>query len=758
MGKLGCNGDGDLNDQKFSAPMPWIGIYIAAASLACLLAMAADAFHGFRYKKFWFPCKFFSINATSLTLIGVAIKLSVDLNTPMPGRKDQLAKLSSAVLMCTVMGNSMPSLGTMGNEEIFMNIMALGILVITLIVNICIQLATGAIFVFWKEYAFVMLIMLVLLAMLSFSAVVVPSSKRYLEHKYNKKHELALKEAPNETNKIASVGKLRIDLMKYWMMAHTCSPQFVVGRSVICTASGAFCLVSAMILGQAILRSYLMPWSFSFCHGESDYRWSTTSILIIQTIAVVVGTIAPACRWLFAIRFRCPNTGKIMLERDFKIESYWTATLKEMKESPITSSIFKFSSRPSRRVAHNTKNMVLDLCIGVQTGIVILSKSTRFVSIFLVGMIWLCYICCRDVIKKFRLNNTISRNEFESDSKKVRNLDLGRFVLHLEGEDSLVQVMINKNCDATECWFGMGERRQPKHLTNLLEKSSRDFRGVGDFDSNQVPSLDLEDPPNCWALPVVTLTSIALALPNIDNCSVKQLVSGVNEGLIYMRHMEKRLDSKASMAKIKKAAEVVWTELDLYHRWLDVDLRKLSREGKNTKEILEELSQTARKRFFEIKNIQANACWKESPLKWPIKVLAANSMYRISQTILLNCECRTNLAAEKLFADITVMISDILGACMTNVEQVISVKCLCSTIEEREESVRHAVFVLGKTEKILKILEHREVPNLDPDERANIDKWRLLHAPNNCWSFTPSSSEAETPSPGLKDVYISGLE
>ncbi|KAM1145864.1 hypothetical protein FF1_037811 [Malus domestica] len=162
--------------------------------------MAADVIHGFRHWKLWFPCKFFSINATSLTMIGVAIKLSVDLNTPMPGHQDQLAKLSSSVLICTVMGNTMPSLGVMKNTEIMMNAIAFKILVITVIVNICIQLATGAIFVFCMEHAF---IMLVLFIMMNFSALTIPVCKRYLEHKYNKRYQLALKDSRNETGKTA---------------------------------------------------------------------------------------------------------------------------------------------------------------------------------------------------------------------------------------------------------------------------------------------------------------------------------------------------------------------------------------------------------------------------------------------------------------------------------------------------------------------------------------------------------------------------
>ncbi|MED6215789.1 hypothetical protein PIB30_001407 [Stylosanthes scabra] len=105
MGKVGCNVDGYMEDDKFSKPMPWIGIYIAAASLACLIAVTADLVLGFRSRKLWFPCRFFCLNATTLTLIGVAVKLSVDLNTSMPQRSDQLAKLSSSAFICTIMGN-----------------------------------------------------------------------------------------------------------------------------------------------------------------------------------------------------------------------------------------------------------------------------------------------------------------------------------------------------------------------------------------------------------------------------------------------------------------------------------------------------------------------------------------------------------------------------------------------------------------------------------------------------------------------------
>ncbi|KAL4560781.1 hypothetical protein LXL04_032935 [Taraxacum kok-saghyz] len=113
---------------RYNKPMPWIGIYIAVVSLFCIIAMVADLLHGFRNTKLWFPCKYFTLNAASLTLIAVAVKLPMDLTNLMPGYVDQAAKLGSVAFTCTMMANLLPSIATMDNKELVSNIIALGVL------------------------------------------------------------------------------------------------------------------------------------------------------------------------------------------------------------------------------------------------------------------------------------------------------------------------------------------------------------------------------------------------------------------------------------------------------------------------------------------------------------------------------------------------------------------------------------------------------------------------------------------------------
>ncbi|WJX65356.1 hypothetical protein P8452_50029 [Trifolium repens] len=563
-----CNSEGYLDDTEFSKPMPWIGIYIATASLLCLISMSADLIKGFKAHKLWFPCKYFCLNATSLTIIAVTVKLSVDLNTPMPHRHDQLAKLASSAIICTIMANSMPSLGLTQNRETMMNVLAMAILVVTMIVNICIQFVTGVIYEFWIEHGVMMFLMIVLLMIMTSSALGLPKMKHYMELKYQMNEEALREISKQKEQELSKVtDKLKDELMKFWMMAHTCSPQFILGRSVSCTASGCFCLLSTLTLLQAMFRSYFMPWSLKFCSGECDYKWSTILILIVQVGTVGVGTIAPAVRWFVAIKYRCPNIG-----------------------------------------------------------MVILCKIAQYVSIY--PMCWILGFCdyCRTWTMKFGS----STSSLGSGTKQ----ELRRFILHLEGEEELVEVMMKENWNATCHWIQQGEKQQPKLVLELLETKCsilQGFKGVGEFDCDQIlPLHGVEPPPYSWSLPIVTLASIIIALPNIEKCLVEKMINTLNEGLPYVKFIENNIDKDGKLIKVRKAAEIVWLGADLYGKWLDVDLYKLSLQNKSLKETLETLAEFAKT--------------------------------RITKTILLLNQdvVRDHSTCEKLYEVLIVMISDIL--------------------------------------------------------------------------------------------------
>ncbi|MFS7960876.1 hypothetical protein Hanom_Chr08g00708191 [Helianthus anomalus] len=214
---------------KFGKPMVWIGIYIAIASLFCILPMLADLLHGLKHKKLWFPCKYFTLNAASLTVIAIAMKLPVDLNNSMPNNVDQAAKLGSLAFMCTMMANLLPSLATMDSKELLTNITALGVLVITLVVNVCIQIRTGVVsnnhdgpyytYVSYKNWLIAVIyvaMLFVLLVIHTCLALMIITSKQIVESKYKARRETALVDLELQQPGRETVEKLKQHVSNHW--------------------------------------------------------------------------------------------------------------------------------------------------------------------------------------------------------------------------------------------------------------------------------------------------------------------------------------------------------------------------------------------------------------------------------------------------------------------------------------------------------------------------------------------------------------
>lgn len=703
--KMSCDEyDGCKGQDTLDSPMPWIGVYIAAASLVCSVAMAVDVIYGLRHKKLWFPCKFFTMNAATITVLAVATKLPVDLTTAMYGQADRIAKLSSTIF---VMGNFLTSFAFMDNNAILINIAALGILVITIIVNACIQMDTSAIdYIIWAEEIFVISSMLFLFVILSFSVLTVPTTKRYLKLKYDELHKTISNGGKLEETEKLIDRKLKEMVRKYWVMAETSNPQFVMARSVTCTTSGIVCLLAALTLVEAEIRTALPYWIAFYRNLNSNYGWSTKGILWIQICGVVVGTVAPTFRWFTAIGYNDIKLygGNHQNELKF-VENYWIQRLVEWKERPLP---LRIRGVKIRKLVEDTKNLALNLCIGVQFGIVVASKSVMFISIILTRPFFsCCYYGKRLNMNLISIFTASSNHESSGPETSSAELDLSDYILQLEGEVKLPTRVLTNICNEVNQVIQKGRSQKPKQLIELLQKSSDNFEAVASFDHSQVQ--------NCWTLPVVNLTSIAIALPNIENHRVARLISSVSEGLSYANLVEESLSTKEDdFLSIKHAADVVWKGIELYGKWLDKDFRKLALEGKTTYEFLQTLGDMAEKTAIEFqRNITGSS-----------KVLVATSMHRICRSISKDYESSTDAHMdENLFEQLSIMIADILGACLTNLPRVIALKCYCSAIEEREKSVRHAASLVGETEEILEILRRHQLPSLSGDRAAYIDEW-----------------------------------
>ncbi|KAJ9549881.1 hypothetical protein OSB04_022424 [Centaurea solstitialis] len=705
----------------YSKPMVWIGIYITIASLFCILAMGADLLHGFQKRKFWIPCKYFSLNAVSITVIAIAMKLPVDLGTPMLGSIDQLAKVGSMAFMCIMMANFMPSLAVMDGKELLANVTGLAILVITIVVNIYIEISTGVIdhgsstfsitkYTFDDPHFMVVshiyaAMMLFLLLILISSAITIPTTKQILEFKYQTNNKATSNDQLLQHTQMSTLEKLKQHVGRYWVMAETGNPQFVMVTNPLSSTSGVICLIGLLMYIVVVVQVFFIQHLVGY---QSEYKWSMVAILTTQSIGVLVGTIAPISRCFIGLSFNLYSRWNLSHFTVFKVEKYWTQKLCEWKESHIP---FLSSGRRSRILVHNMKTPVIRFCIGFQKVIVVTCKILGFIPVVLLNLARYCVYCWK----------TMMFNPPIASSSDDINEGLGIYVLQLEDKMELGEKALKHISKSMNHWILKAEKKQPNNLLKLLENTTQ-FKGLESFDTDQVQPLVFVELPNSWSLTIVTLTCIAIALPSICNEKVKSLFNSVGEGLSYTRFVEESLNTKSEYVNIQRSSMTLWHEVEDYCKWLENTLERSVYKGKTSTNILKWFADKAKEIVMEI-NESKN---EELMENFPHKLIAANSMYHITQTILLNDQSNiVPKSEEELFTLLSSMIADILCACLTNIPRVITTKCHESVIEKREASVEVAAKLLGRSTKIIKKLEACRLPCMDPDKMAFIDEWRL---------------------------------
>ncbi|MFS7982356.1 hypothetical protein Hanom_Chr10g00961871 [Helianthus anomalus] len=724
-------------EKKYSEPMIWIGLYIACASLVCILAMVADLLHGIRRGKLWFPCKYFRINSAFLAVISVAMKLPVDLSGSMPGDVDQVAKLGSMAFMCTMMANLLPCLSTMDNNALLSNITALCLLIITIVVNVCIQIQTGV--VSSKEVASVWKViyaldevkintdrniilasiyvasLLWLLMVHVCSCLAILKSKKIIESKYQQGHDRALKEIKQSSGELLTVEQLQKHVKNHWIMAGSGSPQFITACFRTTSASGVICVF------VTILHTLTMLWVI--CYGRS-----MIAIVIVQFIGVVIGTIAPLSRCFAALSFKVSLK---IISNDFKVfklESYWTSKLYDWKRASLK---LPFRSHGLNVIIETSKRLILCFCIEFQEGFVVVCKILALIPFVFMICVLYCFRCVKWLLHKDHSNS--QSQGFTSLEEKndllEPNQDLRPYVLQLEDEMELAKRTLEGLSKSVHQLIQNDENREANdNFVKLIEQSAtRSFQGVAKFEN--IDKYHMHDVPfllqkteyqDCWSLPVVTLTTIAVSLPGIgiEREEVDNFLNFVREGLQYVTLVEENLNATDDYVSIQDAAKTLWKEVDIDHEWLGHKLQDPSSKGETTRQIVDWYMDTA-KNIVYLEDTSRN----DDSIG---RSMCANSMYRITKTILITYF--TNIDGEvsqrELFDNLSSMITDIIAACLTNLPQVIAMKCHTSAIEIRETNVKDAALLLGESTKIIETLQRGGIPSMNPSDLPFIHKWR----------------------------------
>uniref|UniRef100_A0A251S6Y8 Uncharacterized protein n=1 Tax=Helianthus annuus TaxID=4232 RepID=A0A251S6Y8_HELAN len=505
------------------------------------------------------------------------------------------------------------------------------------------------------------------------SSITIQTSKEVLESKYRATNKIALTDQRLQHIQTSTGEKLRQHVRRYWVMGETGSPQFVMASNPLSTASAVICVIVLVINLVTVFNTQFQPDGIKeqlFDSKNLDgtpYKWSITMIFVTQSVGVV---------------------------------KYWIQTLLEWKKSPV---LFLSSNRRTKSLVYNSKNIFLSFFIGFQKVIVILCK-----------LIWLTVTIVPVLAVGFFTTLTSRTDDIDED--------LSKYVLQIDNGKELAEKTLKGITKSVDSFISKVEKGQNNILLELLDKFT-EFEGVKIFDTDQVQSLLPTDLVNSWSLPIVTLTCIAVSIPNSRD-RVESLLRSVGEGLSFTHLVEESLNCSSEYVNLRKASMSLWHEVEYKCKWLDNPLAKDVFDGKEATEIVKWFSDKAKEIVTEIKDSTSDGELVENP---PGKLIAANSMYRITQTILLRFQSNTEpITKKRLFSHLNGMIADIFCACFTNLPRVITMRCHESVIEKREASVRVAAKLLGKTTKIIEKLEECDkVPSMDDDTMAYIDEWRL---------------------------------
>ncbi|KAJ0914566.1 hypothetical protein HanPSC8_Chr06g0240041 [Helianthus annuus] len=675
------------SEDKYSKPMLSIGLYIYSALSLCFTTIFFElTFNTVLKKKFWVPLRLSSLNAASLTVIAVAMKLPMDLTSGMQSLVDQVAKVGGLGFLCTMMSVSMPSLASLDNKSLFANVMGLSIFVITLIVDVGIQIRTQVIrresvhpFVMSPVMAacIYMGMLLFLLVIFISSAVTIPTLKKLVELKYQ-----ATLNDQNLQERILKVEELRQLLKRHYIMATTRSPQFVLAYTPLSSASSVICVISMVVY---ISLSWHGLQGIGIIY-TSVYKSSTGLIFFAQSVGVLIGSVFSIYRCYAVLRLKSFANQNRNCFSVFKVERYWTQKLCEI-DGPSKTSI--------------------SIWIKPQRFFVVCCKVIELIPIIIIFM---PYKSLKDMLS----TPPVASSGDDTDE------DLSNHVLLPEDDVLSTKYSVKRILDSMDA---LGKAEQLHNLLKLLEKSIG-FEGVETFDSDQIQSLLPVELVNTWSLPILSLTCIAIAIPNIDKDVVDNLLKSVNKGISFTTVVEKSLNKASEYVKIQRATTNLWCEVIKNHKWLDTTSRRSAYQGKAPTDIIKSLAHAAEDIVTEFNRGTNGEPLEKEKLPW--KVIAAHSMYRIAQTILHRYESNNlEIIEDELFSRLSAMIADILKACLTNIPRVIMMKCHESAIEKREDSVEDAVCLFVRSNEIIKRLETLELPNMDPEKMGFIDEWRL---------------------------------
>lgn len=261
-------------------------------------------------------------------------------------------------------------------------------------------------------------------------------------------------------------------------------------------------------------------------------------ILITQFTGAIVGTIAPVSRCFASLSCKVSIKWIWNHIKVFKVENYYTQKLSDWKQKRLSKIPFKCISLRCKILIQDLMVMILSVCIGFQKMVVVTCKMLALIPVLFVIVV----LCCKNCWKWLKVMLGVLDDVLVEKPSQLQHKDFSQYVLQLKDDTKLADRTLKSISKSITSLIQTAKNQQPNNLMKLLQESSG-FEGVGKYDMHQVSPLADNEYVDCWSLPIVTLTTIAISLPNIQKNMVDRLLRSVSEGLTYVRLVEETLNA-----------------------------------------------------------------------------------------------------------------------------------------------------------------------------------------------------------------------
>ncbi|GLJ14462.1 hypothetical protein SUGI_0233850 [Cryptomeria japonica] len=489
------------------------------------------------------------------------------------------------------------------------------------------------------------------------------------------------------------------EVLRSWIVARACRPEYVIARSVLSSAAGM--VVTLRIILSLLKFSYVQYKSVILRHDGLDELRKVR--LVFQWVFVLIGWIAICWRWMTAVIYfpRLKNTSRL-----FTVEDFWTRAICQTRFGWKSSNVL-LEEEISKANSVKSIKLRVYLCL--------LRSAQAFVAGFLIRLQSLvvllgkiCWFLSEIVIGKLLWTFTLGRKDLSLDSEFIKYRPVLKRI-RMPGERPGSLWLANKKAfqltkdRMQEGYKDAGEFSDLVSLISHRCTSSGIKNLVDEFESLPVvkayfPNLD----KMCWKMTAVSYLKIIVNIfPTSDRQRVDRAMKAFDQAKDFMNFLD---SSEIEEANEMEFLDRLGMEADQMSKAADMEFNRLKYASterninippvEEIQNLMNSAQQLLKKNMLFDKDADTDDVGLQDS-KDLTEIAPSYSLFRVCKHLLQNTG-NDVMELEDLWNKIEDQLGNVFAYCVLQVSVQLVKKCRDWASDFEEEKIWDAVSIAGK--------------------------------------------------------------